>query len=216
MADRTLYASTDRKRFFHVPDDAKLPAGDLVVRSLTGKKLEVDPIVLGVYEVPEAEAMVLAQGILGGFAEKLRAVAVSAGKALNAPPRRDPEAVAAREAREARVAESLRISRETLKGDPAAVGEALKATLAGLLATARETVHEPEVAREKMKDVAEALRQEGVEPGAAAVLEELPDRLRELLASEDTVAKLEAAAADLRKAAAELRAARTGETEYEN
>jgi len=97
MGTHTLYAAEDRKRFFHVPDDARLPPGDFVVRSLTGKKLAADPVALDVYEVPEAEAMKLAQEVLGSFAEKVRTVAMSAAKALSAPPKLDPEAVAARE-----------------------------------------------------------------------------------------------------------------------
>jgi hypothetical protein len=216
MADRTLYASSDRTRFFHVPNEARLPPGDFVVRSLTGRKLEVDPVVLAVYEVPEAEAMALAQEVLAGFADKVRTVAMSAAKAITAPPKLDPAVVAAREQR---IADALKIDRDTLRQDPAALGGALKAALQGLVDTARETVHTPDVAREKMKDVAEAFRQEGLDPGAADVIEGLPDRLRELLASDETAARLDAAARDLRKAVDELRAEiadRPGDPERDN
>ncbi len=199
----TLYATADQTRFFHVPDDASLPPGDLVVRSLTGKKISADPVALDVYEVPEAEAMRLAQEVLGGFAEKLRAVTMSAAAALAKPARLDPEAVAAREER---VAGYLRLGREQLRGDPAALGAALKGAMQDIVNAAQETVHAPEVAEERMRDVAEALRQEGAPAGTPELLEGLPDRLRALLASEDVLAKVESAAADLRAAAAELRA----------
>lgn len=206
MPTHTLYASEDRKRFFHVPDEASLPPGDFVVRSLSGKKLMANPVALDVFEVPEAEAMKLAQAVLADVGNKVRAVAMSAAKALSAPPKLDPEAV---KAREERVAASLKLGREQLREDPAALGAALKETLGNLLKAAQETVHAPEVARERMKDVAEALRQEGLLPdeGVAAV-ENLPERLRELLASEDTVGKLDEISKDLRRAAAELRDAR--------
>lgn len=199
----TLYATADQTRFFHVPDDASLPPGDLVVRSLTGKKISADPVALDVYEVPEAEAMRLAQEVLGGFAEKLRAVTMSAAAALAKPARLDPEAVAAREER---VAGYLKLGREQLRGDPAALGAALKGAMQDIVNAAQETVHAPEVAEERMRDVAEALRQEGAPAGTPEMLEGLPDRLRALLASEDVLAKVESAAADLRAAAAELRA----------
>ena len=199
----TLYATADQTRFFHVPDDASLPPGDLVVRSLTGKKISADPVALDVYEVPEAEAMRLAQEVLGGFAEKLRAVTMSAAAALAKPARLDPEAVAAREER---VAGYLKLGREQLRGDPAALGAALKGAMQDIVNAAQETVHAPEVAEERMRDVAEALRQEGAPAGTPELLEGLPDRLRALLASEDVLAKVESAAADLRAAAAELRA----------
>ena len=199
----TLYATADQTRFFHVPDDASLPPGDLVVRSLTGKKIAADPVALDVYEVPEAEAMRLAQEVLGGFAEKLRAVTMSAAAALAKPARLDPEAVAAREER---VAGYLKLGREQLRGDPAALGAALRGAMQDIVNAAQETVHAPEVAEERMRDVAEALRQEGAPAGTPEMLEGLPDRLRALLASEDVLAKVESAAADLRAAAAELRA----------
>ncbi len=198
----TLYASADRKRFFHVPDDARLPPGDLVVRSLTGKKLEADPVALDVYEIPEEEAMRIAQELLGGFAEKVRAVAMSAAAALAQPPKLDPEAV---KEREERVAAHLKLGREQLSQDPAALGAALKGALQDMVKLAQETVHAPEVAEERMKDVAEALRQEGAPAGTPEALEALPEKLRALLASEDTVARLKAAAENLRVAAAELR-----------
>jgi len=205
MPTHTLYATDDRKRFFHVPDDASLPGGDFVVRSLTGKKLAADPVALDVFEVPEAEAMKLAQEVLLGVADKVRTVAMSAAKALSQPPKLDPDAV---KAREERVAANLKLGRDQLREDPAALGAALKATFTGILQAAQETVHAPEVAAERMKDVAEALRQEGLIPDSLKDVEGLPERLRELLASEDTVAKLDEVAKDLRKASAELRAAR--------
>ena len=205
MAGRTLYASEDRSRFFHVPDDARLPAGDLVVRSLTGKKLSADPVALDVYEVPEAEAMAIAQEMLGSFADKVRSVAMSAAKALSQPPKLDPEAV---RAREERVAATLKLGRDQLHDDPAALGGAVKDLLTGLVKAAQESVHDPEVAKERMKDVAEAMRQEGLAPGAVEAVEGLPERLREVLAAEDTVTKLRSVAEDLRKAAEEMRAAR--------
>ncbi|MDP2308026.1 MAG: hypothetical protein Q8P18_18520 [Pseudomonadota bacterium] len=205
MPTHTLYATEDRKRFFYVPDDASLPSGDFVVRSLTGKKLTVDPVALDVFEVPEAEAMKLAQDVLLGFADKVRTAAMGVAKALTQPPKLHPEAV---KAREERVAANLKLGREQLRDDPAALGAALKATFTGILQAAQETVHEPEVAKERMKDVAEALRQEGLIPEGTDGVEGLPERLRELLASEDTVAKLDEISQDLRKASAELRASR--------
>ena len=199
----TLYATSDRKRFFHVPDDAKLPPGDRVVRSLTGKKLSVDPVALDVYEVPEDEAMRIAQGLLSGFADSVRSVALSAAAALQAPPRGQPDSA---RAREERIAEHLKLGREQLRNDPAALGAALKGALGELVKLAQETVHTPEAATERMKDVAEAVRQEGGAAGVTETLEGLPDRLRELLASEAVLGKLDAAATGLRAAAEEIRA----------
>lgn len=191
----TLYATPDRARFFHVPDDARLPPGDLVVRSLTGKKLEADPIALDVYEVPEDEAMRIARELLGGFADKVRAVTMSAAAALAKPPPLDPDAV---KAREERVASYLKLGREQLHDDPAALGAALKGALQNMVDLARETVNEPGVAEARLKDVAEAFRQEGAPAEAAEAIETAVAKLREALASPEVLGKIEQATAELR------------------
>lgn len=198
----TLYATADRTRFFQVPDDATLPPGDLVVRSLTGRKLEADPVALDVYEIPEEEAMRIAQALLGGFAEKVRAVTMSAAAALQKPPPLDPEAV---KAREERVAAYLKLGRDQLREDPAALGAALKGALQDIVKLAQETVHAPEVAQARMQDVAEALRQEGAPPGTAEAIEVATETLRDLLASPEVLGKIEQATAELKAVTEEIR-----------
>lgn len=76
---------------------------------------------------------------------------------------------------------------------------------------AREAGEAPDTARDRMTDIAKAMRQEGAEAGAPEMVESLPERLREGLTSKDTLAKLDEVTRDLEKAAAELRASRGGE-----
>jgi hypothetical protein len=52
----TVYCSADRSRFFIVPDDVKLRAGEMRVQSLAGEQSRVDLQQLLPYEVPEEEA----------------------------------------------------------------------------------------------------------------------------------------------------------------
>jgi hypothetical protein len=199
----TVYASADRKRFFDVPADARLPPGPMEVSSITGASLKVDPVALDVYEISEEEARTRAMETLRGFADSVRAVTLTATRALAEAPKLDPEAVAARESR---VADALKLSREQLKSDPKAVGAAVKSALDGLLNAVRETAESPDAARARMADVGEAVRQEGGAPEVAAAVSGLADKLREVMTREDTVKRLEEAAEGLRKAAADLRA----------
>lgn len=203
MPSTTLYATADRARYFLVPDDARFPPGDLVVRSLTGRKLEVEAMALEVFEIPEDQAKQIAQQTVSEFGQKALGVLGAAVKAMKEAPRLDPEVAAQRAER---VAETLKLSAEQLRDDPKAVGAAVKSLLEGLVKAAQETVVAPELAAERMKDVGEALRQQGVDPEAAAKIEALPDRIRAILGSEETVAAVELATERLRAAAADLRA----------
>ena len=100
------------------------------------------------------------------------------------------------------------MSREALRENPEQLKSAIKGVFQGILQAAKETAQTPEVAQDRMKDIAEALRQEGVQSGAPELVESLPDRLRELLASEDTLATLNKFTKDMDQATADLKASR--------
>lgn len=202
----TLYADAEQKHYFLVPDELTLPTGPLVLRSLTGRRLTVDPEAAAPHEIPEEDAKKMAQELVGAFAEKLKVVAMSAVEALSRAPAADPAATVAREER---VAASLKTSREALRDDPEQLKSALKGIFQGILAAAKETVHTPDVAKDRMKDIAEALRQEGVASGAPEIVESLPDRIREVLGSKETLDKLDELTRDLEQATADLKAERT-------
>lgn len=201
----TLYADAEQKHYFLVPDEITVAKGPVVLRSLTGRRLEVDAEAAAPYEIPEEQAKKMAQELVGAFAEKLKVVALSAVQALSRTPALDPASVAERESR---VADSLKMSREALREDPEQLKSAIKGVFQGILQAAKETAQTPEVAQDRMKDIAEALRQEGVQSGAPELVESLPDRLRELLASEDTLATLDKFTKDMDQATADLKASR--------
>ena len=52
----SLWSDTLRSRFFLIPDEQLLPPGEFVIRTITGRKLEVDPASLAPFEKTEAEA----------------------------------------------------------------------------------------------------------------------------------------------------------------
>jgi hypothetical protein len=197
MSKRTLYASLDNKQFFYVPDEIECPKGDFIVRSLSGKELASDPVVLDVYEVSQEEAQAITKEVILALGQKLRTFASTAGTLLQAPPKPDSR-------REERVAAALKLSQEQLHQDPKAVAEAVKNLFTGVMAAAKATVNTPEVAKEQLKDVAEALKVEGLSPEHAEKIEQLPEQLRAILGSEDTLKRLEEATHQLQSAAAEL------------
>ncbi len=199
MAASTLYASADQKRFFYVPDDAVLGPGDCTVRSLTGKRLAADPAALDAYEVPVDQAQAITRQMMEQLGGKVRAVLSATTKAL---------AGAAAGGGEAGASDAGAPGKsETLED----LGAQFKGALQGLVQAAQESKSSPVTVQERMKGISAALREHGMDPEAAEAVERFPERLRALLTSEETLAKLDAVTEDLRKAAAELRAERVGE-----
>jgi hypothetical protein len=60
----SLWSTAGRARNFVIPDDRELPPGDLLLRTLTGKRLEVDPAAAAAFEVSAEEAKTWAQAEL--------------------------------------------------------------------------------------------------------------------------------------------------------
>jgi hypothetical protein len=51
-----LWSDTSRTRFFLIPDDRQLAPGDFRIRTITGRKLDVDPATLSPFELTEEQA----------------------------------------------------------------------------------------------------------------------------------------------------------------
>jgi len=81
--ERTLYASSDRKRFFWIPSGLTLPTGSLALSTLTRKSISVkESDALG-YEIPEAQAKDIARQEMrrwAGLKDQAAAVADSVTK----------------------------------------------------------------------------------------------------------------------------------------
>lgn len=81
---KTVWSNADRTRHFLIPDDADLPSGDFVLRTVIGRQMEVDEAAAVPYEVSQEEARAHLKEQLGavmdeaktkltGFVEHLRA-----------------------------------------------------------------------------------------------------------------------------------------------
>jgi hypothetical protein len=83
LTSLTLWSDTARSHFFLIPDEHPLPAGNFVLRTLTGREQRVDEAALTHYEIGEEQAkewvkgefgkiLNNARGAVNRFVEKLR------------------------------------------------------------------------------------------------------------------------------------------------
>jgi hypothetical protein len=206
VPEKTLYASADERRFFHIPDDVVLPAGAFTIRSLSGRAREVDPVVLDVFEVPEAEAQALARAAMEAWVETGKKMVAGVTTALRDAARGQPTAATppSVDAQYDRAADALGVTREQLHGDPKAVLAGLTDALKGIAAVARESIDPASAAdgKQRMEALAARLRKDGLPADAATTIEELPETLRQVLGS----AELEQTVRDASRRLTELSA----------
>jgi len=69
----TLWTDPERTRFFLLPDDCELPPGKFVLRTLTGRKLEVDAASLAAFELSEEQAKEWLRAEFGKMLDDARA-----------------------------------------------------------------------------------------------------------------------------------------------
>jgi hypothetical protein len=216
----TLYATDPATRFFLIPDGQALPTGALVLRSLRGAVLRIDPVVADIYEVPEAEAKALAARSVRALAQTLGAALKGAGEAVKEVGKIQAGVQAAAQAgpgpeAAAQIAAALGIEASQLRNDPAAVRVGLTQTLARLAADARALVAPPDpeqavAAQARLDRLVGALQEEGL-ADVATPLQALPERLREALSDPALEADVRAASERLRAVADDLRQRRETE-----
>ncbi|TNE92594.1 MAG: hypothetical protein EP330_01225 [Deltaproteobacteria bacterium] len=206
---KTLYSTPDNTRFFHVPDQAKLPEGDVVLRSLRGRTLRVNENSVSTFEVSEERAKELAAVEMEAIARQARELMTGAGsflRGLAAGMTQPPAPPADRPERRQTIADALGVTPEQLTSDPQAVLEGLKNIGAGLKKAMEDGLEQAPSARTRERQEAvvaklqELLGEDGV-PSA----DELPGKLRELLGTDELEAGLRKAAADLKAASQRLR-----------
>lgn len=201
-----VYANESQDRFFQIPDDATLPAGPLVLRTLSGGRLEVDEAAATAFEIPEALAKALVKEEVAGFARKAAGALSSLGGILSAvgqgarPAPRDPAAPPQV------LAESLGLSPEALRTDPDAVAAGFKHLLDGLRDTAIDALRDAPEARVATRQRIDAFVS-GMGSGAPAPedLEKLLESVRTALGDPALEARIRAASDKLDAATRRLR-----------
>jgi hypothetical protein len=85
----TVWTDSIRSRYFLIPDNQKLPAGDFVLRTIRGRELKVDPSSLAEFEVSEDEAKEWLKGEFGKMLGGVRGAADTLVKNLNEAARKN-------------------------------------------------------------------------------------------------------------------------------
>lgn len=71
----SLWTDPARTRFFVIPDDHTFPHGDFTLRTITGRKQDVDPAALAPFEVSEAQAKAWLKDEFGRMLDTARGAA---------------------------------------------------------------------------------------------------------------------------------------------
>jgi hypothetical protein len=209
MSEKVVFATKDQKRFFHIPGDAELAAGPLVLRNLKGEKKEVDEAAVSGFEIPEEQAKAIVAEDLKKFARNAQDFLTKAASVMRAAAAPTPEKTERQGKAEMNFAAILGMTPDEVRGNPEKTMEALKATLMGMATTLRDAARnddpESKVAAEgRMRAVAEHIKTVGGEEYAGPI-EELPERLKKFLADPKLEQQIRDASSRLKELAAELR-----------
>jgi hypothetical protein len=200
---RTLYVSVDGARFFVVDDDAELLPGSFEIRSLQGRARTVDPVVLDVWEVTEAEGRARAEReveeMIAGAKRFMSGLVTVARQAKRGEETQGP--VATSSGKEPGFRETLGLEGQ----DPDAAIAALKEAVSGLGSILTEAVspspQDQAHLAGRLHALGDLLREQGA-VDAADRLEAAPEAMRKALLDPETQRHLRDAAdrlADLDK-----------------
>lgn len=208
---KTLYADPSQTRFYLIPNDAALPEGDLVLRSLTGTKLEVAAAAADPFLITEEQAKELTREVIAKATKTASSFLAGLGGMLQEASRRVDAGIRPEPGpREPAVAEALGVTEEQLRDDPDAVMEGLKRVGQGLQQTLEDAVETGKAAdqatRERIRKVADMLGANVDE--AEDSVEELLEKMREWLANPELEQKVRDATQRLRDLTDELRTQR--------
>ena len=178
-----LWTDTAQTRYFLIPEDESLPAGDFVIRTFAGGTQSVDPLALTNFEVSERRAkeyvradmdqtLEQVRGAVSGF---LAMASLEAQKHKTAPPPPQPAQPAPD-----LVTALLGLTPEELRQNP----ELLKERLGGLFTefktflenTISEDPARLEAAREQTHAVRMTLEQQGIQ--TTDEMDQIPDKVR--------------------------------------
>ncbi|HEX7317544.1 MAG TPA: hypothetical protein VF297_26825 [Pyrinomonadaceae bacterium] len=73
QVSRNLWTDPARTRYFLLPDDPRLPPGEFVLRTVTGRELRVEEGAAAAFEVSEAEAREWVKAEFGEMLDGVRA-----------------------------------------------------------------------------------------------------------------------------------------------
>ncbi len=212
----TLWSDSERSRFFLISGDRQLPPGDFVLRTITGRQMEVDPNALAPFEVTRDEAKTWLNSQFGQVLEEAK------GKLTNylsnlgkSSPKSKPESKQKKTETHTKnssepaypglsllsVLTGERV--ETLRTEPDAIARGIRQILSDLNAIFENaTAPNPEklqTARTQIQNLRSTLQAHGI--SVSEKLEEIPERLHEFYFSSAQTQNLQENAANLEKLA---------------
>ena len=194
-----VFADSSSKQFYLLPDDADLPSGPLVLRSLTGDRLEVDAEAAEAYAISEDEAKERVKQQLAEVAQRATGILASLGTLLRGAAEGLPTGP---KPQEASVAEALGVTPEQLRDDPKAVLAGLKRVGAGLVESLKDALASDPASEEVTRQRIEALA--GVVGADPKDLDDLRNKLKAQLMDPELEQRIKQATDDLRTSTDDL------------
>lgn len=216
----TLYANETQTRFYLIPDDADVASGGLILRSLTGRRKDVDPDAARSFEVPEDRAKELAREEIGKVTRQASQFLSGVGSFLQDAAKKTKEQQEARKKRPnraANVADALGVTPEQLQNDPDAVIQGLKGIWEGLQVSLADALKgdpaSQEATRQRVEFIADLA---GVDVGDAnSTVDDLREKLHDVLSSPELEQRVRDATDKLNQVSSDLKASARGFTEEE-
>ncbi len=201
-----VYANAGQDRFFHIPEDANIAPGTLVLRSLSGARLDVDPDAAARFEIDEVEAKALVKEQLGEFTRKAASTMSGIGSFLRKVGQRKPVDVQPSAKSPEVLADTLGVTPEQLRNDPSAVKAGFEDILAGVMASVQDALRDTQESREATRSRLQALSSSmGADAPDPAALEKVLDSLRTTLADPKLEQSIRSASQKLEEATQRIR-----------
>lgn len=194
-----LFATSDPKRFFRLPDGLEPAAGPLRLRSLAGVVLDVDPDSVALYELSEAQAQRDVGDEIAHLAKNATRIIASFATAM-------------RDAAPPDAHDGVPFTAEQFRTDPTAAMAGLKALFAGIVEMTKAGISDDPAARASAKDRMATLA--GVierDTGEKLPLADLPERLREMLTDPALLDRLKVTTGRVREATEAIRPSPTSD-----
>lgn len=206
----TLWTNLSRSRYFLIPDDQELGTGDFILCSLNGDEKNVDSTAIASFEITESEAKAYLQAEMNQALEEAKNsfsnfMAFSTQTSQAAPSNPTPSFNQTQSIQNL-ISKLIGVTPEELQTNPEAVQTAFLNVYTEfkelLGASTSKNPAEVEAARSRLHSLRETLSTQGI--NISEEIEELPNKLQEVLSSSNTEGYLKEIVAKLRDLADQI------------
>ena len=209
MIDHTLYADSTQRKFYWVPNDAKLPEGDFQIMDLRRRTKMTSASAAEAYRISEKQAKEIAREAMASVSQQATNFVSKTAKAVHDLQQSGfvPSAQSTNNAAD-RLAASIGLTQEQLRTDPEAVKAGITSMLSGLSATIAGAAKEEAERSPQIKVALEAMKVAAQEEFGSQLgnkAGEWPERVVEALRNPELEKGVRDATEKLKEMAAELR-----------